>query len=106
MPAKDMLDVLHYFFEEDLHVATAEEADARDKTRSSIYRNLYNREYAHARPSSANAAQNWDDDPGFQAEAPIEPFNPAQKTKPYTPPTDFNPNAAKPFGSVLDAPLG
>lgn len=104
MPAKDMLDVIHYFFEEDLHVATAEEADARDRTRSSIYRNLYNREYMHARPSS-RGPQDWDNDPGLQEEAPIEPFNPAQKIKPYTAPTDFNPNSAKPFGNVLDAPL-
>lgn len=106
MPAADMLDVLHYFFEEDLNVSTAEQAEARDKTRMTLYRNLYNKEYKYARPGTSGGTTYIDDEVIQPEEAPIEPFNPAVKPKPYRPPTEFNPDSAKPFGSTLDAPLG
>jgi hypothetical protein len=35
---------------------------------------------------------------------PVDPLK--GPTKSYVPPTDFNPDSIKPFGDVLDAPLG
>lgn len=106
MPAKDMLDVFHYFLEEDLNFSTVEQAEARDKTRASVYRNLYNREYKFGRQGTAAGRTYISEDVVQSEEAPIEPFSPSIQTKPYTPPTQFNPDSIKPFGSVLDGPLG
>lgn len=111
MPADDMLDVLHYFFEDDLNMSTAEQAEARDKTRTAIYEELYGRRYAHATGTSAGGkqrqSQNFKD---FDIEEPqqenVHSFNPAEKPKPYIPPTRFDERSARPYGSVLDAPLG
>lgn len=107
MPADDMLDVLHYFFESDLDMSSAEQAEAKDKTRTAIYEELYNRRYAYATGTSAKPRQSYKD---FDIEEPeaenIHSFNPAEKPKPYVPPTRFDGNSEKPFGSILDAPLG
>lgn len=107
MSANDMLDVFHYFLEEDLNFSTAEQAEARDKTRASVYRNLYNREYKFGKQGGTAGRTYVSENVGQPEEAPIEPFSPAAKqTKPYTAPTQFNPDAARPFGSILDEPLG
>lgn len=106
MPATDMLDVFHYFLEEDLNFSTAEQAEARDKTRASVYRNLYNREYKFGKQGAAAGRTYVTEDVAQNEEAPIEPFSPATETKPYVAPTQFNPDSIKPFGSVLDGPLG
>jgi hypothetical protein len=98
LPAADMLDVLHYYFETDA-VGEKEEQDAKLKLRRSIYRTLYQRPYT------------WQDDSdggefGTQ-DASGSPVNrPAKfEHKPYVPPTPVNPNSPKPYGNVLDAPL-
>lgn len=108
-----MLDTIHYFFEDDLNMSTAEQAEARDKSRSAIYREFYKRPYAHATGVSAKGGSKvantteFDVDEEVAMDAPIDPFSPSkQATKPYVAPTNFDANAAKPFGSVLDAPLG
>lgn len=104
MEASDMLDVLHYLFEDDLHVGSAEEADAKDKVRISIYESMYNKTYKFANPKSST-----DNDYGFdELDDPVN-FSPdiQTETKPYFPPTDFNPDAANPFGGALrETPMG
>ena len=99
-----MTDVLHYLFEDDLHVASAEEADAKDKVRVSIYKNMYNRDYKYANPKSST-----DNDYGFDdLDDPVN-FGPdiQTETKAYFPPTDFNPEDANPFGGALrETPMG
>lgn len=107
MPAMDMLDVLHYFLEDDMNYGTAEQADARDAVRTQIYESMYDTSYKYA--SNKNTANSFDpstikDFDGPEEKMP-EPFNPAQKPKRYVPPTDFNADAALPFGNVLDAPV-
>jgi hypothetical protein len=102
MDMSDMLDVLHYYMETDFRVSSAEQAEARDKARSVIYKSLYNKEYRfnesnkeYSYPTASGIENNFDD--GDPLKGP---------TKSYVPPTDFNPDSEKPFGDVLDAPLG
>lgn len=90
-----MLDVIHFFFEEDSRFSSAEEAEAVSALRTSVYRDLYGTFYQYGAPKSKNnqvAAGSYSD---FLDE-----------TKPYIPPTDFNPERANPFGDLLDSPIG
>ena len=98
-----MVDVLHYYMEEDYRFSSSEEADARSNLRKLMYKNLYQREYKYFIPSKTNSratASGID----FDDLDPVDPT--AGPTKSYFPPTDFNPEAPNPFGDVLDAPLG
>lgn len=93
-----MLDVIHFLMEEDLLSAgTKEEVEAKDHARTSIYRILYNKEYAYASQKSSATA-------GF-SDLPPDVDNIPKVTKPYTPATDFDPDSALPFGQDIDAPL-
>lgn len=110
----DLLDALHYMFEDDLAPSSGEQQEARERNREKIYTELYGEErYAWAtqkdgerrtggtpsgvpRVTTASGQQVLDgmpDDPEFEHKA-------------YIPPTEFDPAAGKPFGDVLDAPLG
>jgi hypothetical protein len=107
MEASDMLDVLHYFFEDDMNYSTGEQAEARDKTRSAVYRELYGSNYRYS--IGANKDRTRASDPSDftpEEDAAITPFETEKDTKPYVAPTPFDPTSAKPFGKVLDAPLG
>lgn len=88
MDVTQMLDVLHFFFEEDSRYSTAEEAEAVSKLRSTVYGVLYGTTYKYASTSS----------PGTSSSS--------MDVKPYIPPTEFDPDSFQPFGSVLDSPLG
>jgi hypothetical protein len=105
----DMLDVIHFFFEEDsTNVSTAEQAEAKNSIRVSIYRTMYNMEYKYGSDKSNNNFSNLDEPFGDDDDmpVPVDPFSKSNTIKPFVPATDFNPDAAKPFGRVLDAPLG
>jgi hypothetical protein len=104
----DMLDVFHYFFEEDaLWSSTAEHAEAKDEVRSQVYSGLYNKTYNYGASKSRQVTFDDIDDPlNNEMPVPVDPFERSNSVKPYTPATDFNPDAHKPFGQVLDAPLG
>lgn len=114
LDVSDMLDVIHYMFEEDMKIPSAEVAEAVSKSRSILYRELYGREYQYAVGTQKIF-------PGEGIEPPLDssdddditPFNPtwgtqatSSTTKPFIPATDFNPDAVSPFGTTLDAPLG
>jgi hypothetical protein len=114
MEATAMLDVLHYFFEDDLNYSTSEQAEARDNMRSALYTQLYGEDYKYSSgvsPSAEGGVR-----ANFDLEEEIRPvdlkdrktdsFNPAMPPKPYVRPTPVNLNAARPFGNVIDAPLG
>jgi hypothetical protein len=63
--------------------------------------------YAAEKQNNANRFSNPED---FDVEEEdsseeIKIFNPKAR-KPYVPPTNVNPDSAKPFGSILDAPIG
>jgi len=94
MEASDMLDVLHYYFEEDTTYITQEHALYTDTRRKSLYRLFYETEYKYGSVSEGST-KSYTTDSG-------EEFT----SKSYVPPTEFNPESGKPFGEILDAPLG
>lgn len=107
-----MLDVLHYFFEEDMFYSSAEQAEGRDRARQQIYRQFYESEYPYAVAGSSSnyqgSVRNFDEAITEEEEAKLTPFDPLQKkqpTKPYVPPTRVNANSPLPFGDALDGPL-
>ena len=111
--ASDMLDVLHFFFEEDNRFSTAEEAKAIDQLRTSLYRDLYGRTYNYATKSGSGvstAGGSFDLEPENpdSAEEVIQPFSPRQHkepTKSYVPATQMGDDESAPFGGLLDAPI-
>lgn len=111
MEAQDMLDVLHYFFEEDMFYSSAEQAEGRDRARQQIYQQFYQSEYPYAVNvgSSYNASGVTSKNFDIADEEEIVPFDPLQQnkpTKPFIAPTPVNAKSSQPFGSVLDAPFG
>ena len=113
LDASDMLDVIHFFFEDDNRFSTAEEAKAVDQLRSGLYKDLYNRNYKYATKSGSGlntAGGSFDLEPenGDFEEEVIQPFNPRQHkepTKSYVPATELSDDEADPFGGLLDAPI-
>jgi hypothetical protein len=88
--------------ETDFRVSSAEQAEARDKARSVIYKSLYNKEYRfnksdkeYSYPTASGIENNLNDEDPLKG-----------PTKSYVPPTDFNASSEKPFGDILDAPIG
>ena len=113
MSASDMLDVLHYFFEDDMNYASAEQADARDRAREIIYQDFYGHRYTYSN-TQARAGNNYSasgqgivrDFNAADEEEKIEAFDPMKKPpKPFVPATKVNAASPKPFGAVLDEPL-
>ncbi len=109
----DMVDVLHYMFEENTSsMETGEQLEAREKMRGLLYSKMYGREYRYAMETSSSGSRGLDnldpplDDDIGDAPTPIDPFQKSNVPKPYFPPTDLNPDATLPFGRALDAPLG
>lgn len=106
-----MMDVIHYFFEDDLRVASGEEAEALTETRRVIYSSLYNTTYKYggSKRSSRNSYSDGSSlpDDGYFGDD-IQPFDPSETnvTKPFIPATEFDADSPLPFGRELDAPLG
>ena len=102
-----MLDVLHFFFEEDLRFTSGEEYEATNSVRSYLYETMYMRPYRYKgdsiRGKSSGGRQYIDKNASWD-NLPSE-FNTSSETKPYIPPTEVNPDAYLPFGSVLEAPI-
>lgn len=111
MDSRDMMDVLHYFFEEDMYYSSAEQAEGRDRSRQQIYRQFYESEYPYAVAKSPSTYISTSKDFNYiteEEEEKLTPFDPLQKkeaTKPYVPPTQGNAKLSQPFGDVLDGPL-
>lgn len=106
----DMLDVIHFFFEDDSNYASGEQAEARSKMRSNIYHNLYDTTYRYEIKGSKTNQIN-PEDLEFAPEddasmRDIKPFDPKKApTKGFIPPTAVDDTSTLPFGSVLDAPM-
>jgi hypothetical protein len=99
MHASDMLDVIHYIFEEDMRFSTAEESKATDAIRVSLYRDFYETEYKYAASANRSTAQSGEFD-GFDS---VTPYSPTA-TKPYIPPTQFDPDMGLP--GLIEPPIG
>jgi hypothetical protein len=105
MEVSDMLDVIHVIIEDDLTSSqTGENSKIKGKVRKILYKEFYEKEYKFSSGTpSFDIGEPLDD----FIDDDVKPFDPKQQeTKPYVPATDFDANAAKPFGKVLDAPLG
>jgi hypothetical protein len=109
-----LLDVLHYYFEVDHQMASAEEAESKSNIRSALYQNFYNTTYKYQYKSSDkgynyNSATTANGQPlmdGYAATDVDDPLNEKEQTKPFVPPTEFNPDSPNPFGGALDPPAG
>lgn len=114
-----MIDVLHYYFEEDLAVSTAEQQQVRSDTRSSVYRTLYGTTYKYAinkKSTGGDGSTMYAADgsaiptDGFFGDDDITPFDPTNnvkvnQVKPFIPATEMDADSPLPFGKALDAPL-
>lgn len=103
MDSVEMIDVLHYYFEEDLNNVSHEQIEAKSQSRSVIYRTLYGTKYKYG---TSESNKNYQTSANGFSEGDLKEFDPLNDvTKPYVPPTDFNEGSPLPFGEVLDAPL-
>ncbi len=99
-----MLDVIHYFYEEDLNYASVEQAQMAEARRITMFKELYKEEYRYASKATANkTAAAFANQYDFDDPVPFDPTN--APTKPYIPPTEMDADAMDPFGGVLDAPV-
>jgi hypothetical protein len=109
MDASPMLDVIHYFLEEDLLNQPFDGSEAKSKMRESLYRSMYERDYRY-KVSSDNQGYNYSTASGVPSDAyagtDVEnPLDlPKKQTKPYVPPTNFDEDSLLPFGKLLDPP--
>ena len=108
-----MLDVIHYFFEDDYRYASDQEQVYKDEFRKSFYKRMYSYEYKYSSEENSNRGSYRD----FDVEAPeslteveevIEPFSPRERkaSKAFIEATPMVGDGVKPFGSILDGPIG
>lgn len=108
-----MLDVIHFFYEEDSRYTGHDQAFVVDSFRDSIYGRFYGTPYKYkvAEDNSGGSSDfsglDASLDSEFTPEAPIKPFNPrAAEVKPFFAPTEATGNDENPFGDLLDSPIG
>lgn len=101
MDAADMLDVIHYIYEEDMNYVSHDQAQMVENRRLAIWNTLYGIPYRYTTFKKGNEFDVEDIDD-------FTPFDPTQRNtvKPYFPPTDFSGDDGDPFDGVLDAPMG
>ena len=97
-----MLDIVHYLFESEA-VGEKEVQDAKTKMRRAIYGQLYGRTYTWG---DASAGREFGTQEVASGSVVAGGSASGLTHKPYIPPTPVNANSAKPYGNVLDAPLG
>jgi hypothetical protein len=113
MEASDMLDVLHYFIEEDMNYSSAEHAEGRSRTREILYQDFYGQNYKYATSrngsqyASASGSISKDfDSPYENEEETLVPFDPLKgPTKSFVPATPVNAAMSRPFGAAIEEPL-
>jgi len=108
MEVSQMIDIIHFLFEEDMSYVSGEQAEGQSKMRSSLYGELYGRayNYGYKKQSTPRVPPGFEDDFPLETEAPIQQFSAKDKpTKAFIPPTQIDPDSAMPFGNSLDAPL-
>lgn len=115
LEASDMLDVAHYFMEDDFSATSSEQSEARSRMRTILYESFYKIDYKY-KVSSSGRSHNFDlgpplDDLTAQDNDDIRPFDPSNggggssSPQPYTPPTPVDANSPLPFGKLLDPPM-
>ena len=108
LEVSDMLDVLHYLFEEDAIVTSEAEFDTKNSVRDVVYESIYNRQFAYSMKKSKDFNETNNDylSEPFDAEGNYIPSK-TNYVKPYVPPTNFDPDSEDPFaGTLKERPLG
>ena len=107
LDSSEMLDVIHYIFEEDMKVSSKEEMDAITEVRRVIYTEFYEKDYQYGAKASRNTTYSASGKPLDNSFDDIVPFDPNVKNrrKGYIPPTKLDEKSSKPFGDTLDSPL-
>ena len=117
LDAVDLMSVLPFLLEEELHVVSEESAASRSGLRVTLYQDFYGTTYKYPYKSKNSTGRRsssmamGDDFGTFSEEdaaalGDVKPFNPRQQeTKPFVPSTPFDPTSDNPFGGILDAPL-
>jgi hypothetical protein len=114
MEASDMLDVVHYFLEEDFRYSTESESTYKDLFRENLFKEFYGITYHFAQKQDDYGVDQIDESIQQEelsvepTEERITPFNPrATKVKEYFEPTQISDgDADSPFGNILDPPIG
>lgn len=86
-----MVDVLHYFFDEDMRYGSVEAAQMHGTFRKYVYKDLYERPYIYGIGTGNDAESTFAED--------------GTEIKPYIPPTEFDAETGMPLANLLDAPL-
>jgi hypothetical protein len=110
MELNNMLDLVHYMFEDDMVTASVEQSRIRQLARKNFYRDVYEMDYVYAvaQDGTAGGGVTFDDDDVLDDDlGDVAPLDPKRQTatKNYFAPTALKDDAVKPFGAVLDAPL-
>jgi hypothetical protein len=106
MDATDLVDVLHYFFEEDhVRYESSEHAESASKMRSRLYQDLYGRDFKYAIQANSSGTSGGRKYVSNGDDSDYDDFGTNDQVKPYIPPTQFNPDSADPFNGALDAPI-
>lgn len=102
----NMLDVMHYLFEEDVNFISPEQMEGRSRTRRIVYDKIYDRVFEYGMntiPSYDDASNEFGDAGAYVERKPYE----TSEVKPFIPATNFDPDAPNPFQGVLrESPLG
>lgn len=91
-----MLDVIHYFFEDDLTPRWEQDAEVKSRVRSVLYREMYKREYTYGVSDEYARHSDWDTPSSSMYDAP-----PDGSIKPYIPPTP-----PEELDRILGGPMG
>ena len=108
-----MLDIIHYFFDDDSAAASVEGAQLRNQVRKNTFEMLYKSTYSYALKDEkdgynySNGSALPTDGYYEEDDEEIKPFDPEREPlKRYIPPTEFDPDSGLPLSNtILDAPL-
>lgn len=118
MEASDMMDVLHFLYEEDFTVTSEDQARSRSNLRDNMYRDLYGVKYEFKLRDKNNASGTNITDVQHVSDADplgdVKPFDPRKQDDPFSSPrkskvkfVDASQIKAKDtLAPGLDAPLG
>lgn len=120
MDSRDLVDILHFFFEEDNTYTSEEAAKSQSSMRTALYQEMYGvtYKYKYEEPKKKGAhaythSYEPDEDFAYLSDAEsVKPFSPKEMQPEMKPTmgeetiTQFDPFAANPFDGILDAPMG
>ena len=97
-----MLDVMHFYFEDDMLPRWEQDADTKSKVRVALYDSMYSKKYKYALDSTPRHAD-WEfgDDDDEYAPDPLYAPTPDGSVKPF-----FPASTPEELNDILGMPLG